>query len=35
MTAVDDRPITDDVVEFFEALEVPEGYVAELLRGKS
>ncbi|KIF69968.1 hypothetical protein HY68_17555 [Streptomyces sp. AcH 505] len=34
MTAVDDRPITDDVVEFFEALEVPEGYVAELLRGE-
>ncbi|MER7657069.1 Uma2 family endonuclease [Streptomyces albidoflavus] len=32
MTAVDDRPITD-VVDFFEGLEVPEGYKAELLRG--
>ncbi|MGW9423993.1 Uma2 family endonuclease [Streptomyces koyangensis] len=32
MTAVDDRSITD-VVDFFEGLEVPEGYKAELLRG--
>ncbi|MBC9716228.1 Uma2 family endonuclease [Streptomyces sp. TRM66268-LWL] len=32
MTAVDDRPVPD-VVEFFENLEVPEGYRAELLRG--
>ncbi|MFJ8533505.1 Uma2 family endonuclease [Streptomyces sp. NPDC093591] len=34
MTAVDDRPMTTDVVEFFENLEVPEGYKAELLRGE-
>ncbi|MBP0461204.1 Uma2 family endonuclease [Streptomyces montanisoli] len=33
MTAVEDRPITD-VVDFFENLEVPEGYRAELLRGE-
>lgn len=33
MTAVDDRLITD-VTEIFENLEVPEGYKAELLRGK-
>ncbi|MCN9239515.1 Uma2 family endonuclease [Streptomyces sp. RY43-2] len=34
MTAVMDRPMTTDVVEFFENLEVPEGYKAELLRGE-
>jgi len=34
MTAVIDRPVTTDVVEFFENLEVPEGYKAELLRGE-
>ncbi|WP_425442571.1 hypothetical protein [Streptomyces colonosanans] len=34
MTAVMDRPMTTDVVAFFENLEVPEGYKAELLRGE-
>jgi Uma2 family endonuclease len=34
MTAVDDRPTTTDLVEFFENLEVPEGFKAELLRGE-
>ncbi|MFI2367173.1 Uma2 family endonuclease [Streptomyces sp. NPDC018833] len=34
MTAVDDRSMTTDVVEFFENLEVPEGYKVELLRGE-
>lgn len=34
MTAVDDRPITHPLVAFFEDLEVPEGYKAELLRGE-
>ncbi len=34
MTAVDDRPTTHPLVAFFEDLEVPEGYKAELLRGE-
>ncbi|RDG38056.1 Uma2 family endonuclease [Streptomyces corynorhini] len=33
MTAVDERPITSSIATFFEDLEVPEGYKAELLRG--
>ncbi|MEU2787497.1 Uma2 family endonuclease [Streptomyces sp. NPDC007100] len=34
MTAVDDRPATHPLVAFFEDLEVPEGFKAELLRGE-
>ncbi|WP_052866848.1 Uma2 family endonuclease [Streptomyces niger] len=34
MTAVEDRPITHPLVAFFEELEVPEGFKAELLRGE-
>ncbi|MET9292703.1 Uma2 family endonuclease [Streptomyces sp. NPDC003077] len=33
MTAVDDRPITESITEYFEDLQVPEGYKCELLRG--
>jgi hypothetical protein len=34
MTAVDDRPVAS-IAELFENLDVPEGFKAELLRGKS
>lgn len=34
MTAVEDRPTTHPLVAFFEELEVPEGFKAELLRGE-
>lgn len=33
MTAVDDRPMTTNIVKIFENLEVPEGFKVELLRG--
>ncbi|WP_155053717.1 Uma2 family endonuclease [Streptomyces blattellae] len=33
MTAVDDRPMTTNIVKIFENLEVPEGIKVELLRG--
>ncbi|MEW1791933.1 MULTISPECIES: Uma2 family endonuclease [Streptomyces] len=34
MTAVDDRPITDDLVAFLEKFQLPEGYKTEILRGE-
>ncbi|WP_215455389.1 Uma2 family endonuclease [Streptomyces sp. ATCC 21386] len=34
MTAVDDRPMTTDIVKFFESFEFPEGFKVELLRGE-
>ncbi|MFJ4623016.1 Uma2 family endonuclease [Streptomyces sp. NPDC088812] len=34
MTAVDDRPMTTDIVTFFENFEFPEEFKVELLRGE-
>ncbi|MFJ9584951.1 Uma2 family endonuclease [Streptomyces acidicola] len=34
MTAVDDRPMTTDIVKFFESFEFPEEFKVELLRGE-
>ena len=34
MTAVEDRPMTTDIVKFFENSEFPEEFKVELLRGE-
>ncbi|MGW5334718.1 Uma2 family endonuclease [Streptomyces bauhiniae] len=34
MTAVEDRPMTTDIVKYFENFEFPEGFKVELLRGE-